>query len=62
MQKLQGRWQAVALEHNGEKLSAESVKKFRVVIRDNTITFDPDGNKREASFALGRAASRRRSS
>jgi uncharacterized protein (TIGR03067 family) len=51
--KLQGTWQAVALEHNGEKLSAEAVKKFRVVIRDNTITFDPDGNKREASFALG---------
>jgi RNA polymerase sigma factor (sigma-70 family) len=53
LQKLQGAWQAVALEHNGDKLSAEAVKKFRVVIKDNTITFDPDGNKREASFALG---------
>jgi uncharacterized protein (TIGR03067 family) len=53
LQKLQGTWQAVALEHNGAKLSADAVKKFRVVIRDNTITFDPDGNKREASFALG---------
>jgi RNA polymerase sigma factor (sigma-70 family) len=52
LKKLQGTWQAVALEHNGDKLSAEAVKKFRVVIRDNTITFDPDGNKREASFAL----------
>src|SRR5262249_9661801 len=51
--KLQGTWQAVALEHNGEKLSADVVKKFRVIIRDNTITFDPDGNKREASFSLG---------
>ncbi len=51
--KLQGTWQAVALEHNGEKLSADAVKKFRVIIRDNTITFDPDGNKREASFSLG---------
>ncbi len=51
--KLQGTWQAVALEHNGQKLSAESVKKFRLIIRDNIITFDPDGNKREASFALG---------
>ena len=53
MPNLQGTWQAVALEHNGEKLSAEAVKKFRVIIRDNTITFDPDGNKREASFSLG---------
>ncbi len=53
LQKLQGTWQAVALEHNGEKLSAEAVKKFRVVIRDNTITFDPDGNRREANFMLG---------
>jgi RNA polymerase sigma-70 factor (ECF subfamily) len=52
LQKLQGDWQAVALEHNGEKLSAEAVKLFRVVIRGNTITFDPDGNRREASFAL----------
>jgi RNA polymerase sigma-70 factor (ECF subfamily) len=51
--KLQGTWRAVALEHNGTKLSAEAVKKFRVVIRDNTVTFDPDGNKREARFALG---------
>jgi RNA polymerase sigma-70 factor (ECF subfamily) len=50
--KLQGVWQAVTLEHNGEKLSAEAAQKFRVVIRDNTITFDPEGNKREASFAL----------
>jgi RNA polymerase sigma-70 factor (ECF subfamily) len=53
LQKLQGTWQAVTLEYNGEKLSAEAVKKFRVLIQDNTITFDPDGNKREASFSLG---------
>jgi uncharacterized protein (TIGR03067 family) len=52
LQKLQGDWQAVALEHNGAKLSAEAVKMFRVVIRGNTIIFDPDGNRREASFAL----------
>jgi uncharacterized protein (TIGR03067 family) len=51
--RLQGVWQAVEMEQNGEKLSAEAVKKFRVLIRGNTITFDPDGNKREASFKLG---------
>jgi RNA polymerase sigma-70 factor (ECF subfamily) len=53
LKKLQGTWQAVALEHNGEKLSAEATRKFRVVIRDNTITFDPDGDRRAASFMLG---------
>ncbi len=53
LQKLQGAWQALALEHNGANLSAEVVKKFRVVIRDNTITFDPDGKRREANFMLG---------
>jgi uncharacterized protein (TIGR03067 family) len=53
LRKLQGAWQAVALEHNGEKLSAEAANKFRVIIRDNTITFDSDGNRREASFMLG---------
>jgi len=53
LQKLQGTWQAVALEHNGEKLSSEVVKKLRLVIHDNLITFDPDGDKREARFMLG---------
>jgi RNA polymerase sigma factor (sigma-70 family) len=53
LQKLQGTWQAIALEYNGEKLSAEAVKKFRILISGNAILFDPDGNKREASFSLG---------
>jgi RNA polymerase sigma factor (sigma-70 family) len=53
LEKMQGSWQAVAIEHDGEKLPAESIKTFRVVIRDNTIIFDPDGNRREASLALG---------
>ena len=52
LQKLQGTWQAVAVEHNGEKLSAEAIKTFRVVVRDNTITFDANGAKREASLML----------
>ncbi len=55
MQKLQGTWQALALERNGEKLSAEAVKKLRLVILDNTITFNPDTEKRAANFKLGPA-------
>ncbi|HKI30692.1 MAG TPA: sigma-70 family RNA polymerase sigma factor [Gemmataceae bacterium] len=53
LDKMQGTWQAVALEHDGEKLPAEAIKTFRVAIHDNTITFDPDGARREASFMLG---------
>jgi uncharacterized protein (TIGR03067 family) len=53
LRQLQGAWKAVALEQNGEKLSAEAVAKFRVAIRDNAITFDADGKKREAAFMLG---------
>ncbi len=53
LKQLQGTWQATALEHNGEKLSWEAAKKFRIIIHDNAITFDFDGDKREARFTLG---------
>jgi RNA polymerase sigma factor (sigma-70 family) len=53
LQKLQGMWQAVAIERNGEKLSPEAVRKFRVTIKDNTIAFDAGGSQRQASFMLG---------
>ena len=53
MQKLQGTWQAVALERNGEKLSAEAAKRFRIVIQKDTITFNPDAAPRSATFRLG---------
>ena len=52
LKALQGTWQAVSLEHNGEKATAEAVKNFRVVIRDNAITFESDGHKHEATFLL----------
>jgi uncharacterized protein (TIGR03067 family) len=52
LKALQGTWQAISLEHNGEKSSAEAVKNFRVVIRDNAITFESDGHKHEATFLL----------
>ena len=52
LKALQGTWQAISLEHNGEKSCAEAVKNFRVVIKDNAITFESDGHKREATFLL----------
>ncbi len=52
LKELWATWQAVSLEHSGEKSSAEAVKNFRVVIRDNAITFETDGHKREATFLL----------
>jgi uncharacterized protein (TIGR03067 family) len=46
----------VTLEHNGQKFSADAVKKFSLVIRDDTITFNPDTAKRAASIKLGPAS------
>jgi RNA polymerase sigma-70 factor (ECF subfamily) len=53
VQRLQGTWQAIALERNGETLSADAAKKLRLVILNNTITFNADGAKRAASFKVG---------
>jgi RNA polymerase sigma factor (sigma-70 family) len=50
--RMQGAWRAISLEHNGEKFSAEATRKFRVIIKDNTITFNPDTEKRQATFRL----------
>jgi uncharacterized protein (TIGR03067 family) len=49
---LQGLWQAVELEHAGEKAPAEAVMKFQVRIKGNKIVFNPDTEKREHTFAL----------
>lgn len=49
---LQGLWQAVELEHGGEKAPAESVTKFQIRIKDNKIIFNPDTEKREHTFEL----------
>jgi uncharacterized protein (TIGR03067 family) len=47
---LQGEWQAVDLEAQGKKASAEEVKGFRVLIKDDEITFNPRGEGRKSKF------------
>jgi uncharacterized protein (TIGR03067 family) len=49
---LQGLWQAVELEHGGEKAPAEAVTKFQIRIKGNKIIFNPDTEKREHTFEL----------
>jgi RNA polymerase sigma factor (sigma-70 family) len=50
--KLLGRWKAVALEHNGEKLSAEAVKGFRVAFLKDVIFFHSNNTESVATFKL----------
>jgi RNA polymerase sigma factor (sigma-70 family) len=52
LKRLQGNWRALSLEYNGVQLAPEAARKFRVVIRNDTITFNPDGAKRVATFKL----------
>jgi RNA polymerase sigma factor (sigma-70 family) len=52
LQKLGGRWQAVALEHNGEKLSAEAVKHFRVAFLKGIIFFHSNNVDTTTGFKL----------
>jgi RNA polymerase sigma-70 factor (ECF subfamily) len=50
--KLQGIWQAVALEHNGQVLSAEAVKAFKVAIDKDRITFHSSAADSVSTFQL----------
>src|SRR4051812_837617 len=50
--KIQGLWQAVALEKNGKKAPDEVVSKFQVVIMGDKLVFNPDTENREATFVL----------
>jgi RNA polymerase sigma factor (sigma-70 family) len=52
LKQLQGTWQAVALEHNGEKLSAEAVKGFNVAIGKDRVTFHSTNGDSGAAFKL----------
>jgi RNA polymerase sigma factor (sigma-70 family) len=51
-QRMQGAWRAITLEHNGDKFTPEATRKFRLIIKGNTITFNPDTENRQATFRL----------
>jgi RNA polymerase sigma factor (sigma-70 family) len=52
LDKLQGLWQAVALEANGNQAPEEDVKAFRIRIKGNKIAFNPDTENREHTFTV----------
>jgi len=51
-ENLAGLWQAVELEANGKRESAEVAKGFRVLIEGDKITFNPDAENRPSRFIL----------
>lgn len=53
---LQGLWQAVALEVNGQKAPAEAVKAFQIQIKGDQLVFNPATDNRKHTFALDPAA------
>jgi uncharacterized protein (TIGR03067 family) len=49
---LQGLWQAVEMEANGQKAPDEVAKKFKVWIKADKLVFNPDTENREHTFML----------
>jgi uncharacterized protein (TIGR03067 family) len=49
---LQGTWQAVDGEGNGEKLDEDKIKETLIVIESNTLGIKPDGEGRKTSFTV----------
>ena len=51
-QTLQGLWQAIELEANGQKAPAEVVKAFRIQIKGDQLVFNPASENRKHAFAI----------
>jgi uncharacterized protein (TIGR03067 family) len=49
---LQGLWQAIRLEANGQKAPAEVVKAFQVRIKGDQLVFSPATDNRKHTFAI----------
>jgi uncharacterized protein (TIGR03067 family) len=49
---LQGTWQAVDGEGNGEKLDEDKIKETLIVIESNTLGIKPDGEGRKTTFTV----------
>jgi uncharacterized protein (TIGR03067 family) len=50
--KLQGTWNAVAVEEDGERLPAEKTKGWKLVIKDNKYTFEAGKASAEGIYRL----------
>jgi RNA polymerase sigma-70 factor (ECF subfamily) len=51
-EKLQGTWVGVEGERNGEKAAAEDARKFKLIVKGDRITINPDGENRVSTFKL----------
>lgn len=49
---LEGTWQAIDGEGNGQKMPVEQVKELRVVVRADQLAIKPDGEGRKTTFKL----------
>jgi uncharacterized protein (TIGR03067 family) len=52
IKQMQGKWQAVGVQAQGKEAPKEQVKKFRIVIMGNEITFNPDSGNRKSQFKV----------
>jgi uncharacterized protein (TIGR03067 family) len=50
--RLQGLWQAVSLEANGEKAPAEQVNKFQLHFKGDKVVFLPKADNREHAYDI----------
>jgi uncharacterized protein (TIGR03067 family) len=51
-EKIQGLWQAVALEANGQEVPDDATRKFQVRIKGDKLVFNPETDNREHTFVL----------
>jgi uncharacterized protein (TIGR03067 family) len=51
-ERLQGLWQAVSAEANGEKAPAEQVDKFQLQFKGDKVVFLPQFDNREHTYAI----------
>lgn len=51
-ERLQGLWQAVSLEANGEKEPAEQVSKFQLHFKGGKVVFNPKFDNREHAYDI----------
>jgi uncharacterized protein (TIGR03067 family) len=49
---LQGTWQAIDAEGNGEKLDEDKFNELQIVIQSNTFGIKPDGEGRKTTFTV----------
>lgn len=51
-ERLQGLWQAVSLEANGEKAPTEQVNQFQLQFKGDKVVFLPKADNREHTYAI----------